>query len=97
MEKYYHIKRATYLGNFMIHLEFDNGDHKILDCNSWLNEDMGDFEDLKIEENFKAFELNRGLLTWPNGYDLAPEYSYQQSKPYVFEKSKLTCKISLLL
>ena len=31
IEKYYHIIRASYLGNFMIHIEFDNGEHKILD------------------------------------------------------------------
>ncbi|MDR3627154.1 MAG: DUF2442 domain-containing protein [Ignavibacteriaceae bacterium] len=94
MEQYYHIRRASYLGSFMIHIEFDNGDHKILDCNSWLNENMGDFEDLKIESNFKQFEIKSGLLTWPNGYDLAPEYSYQSSKPYIFEKGRQTFVIT---
>jgi hypothetical protein len=49
---------------------------------------MGDFEDLKKEENFRLFGLKAGILTWPNGYDLAPEYSYQDRKPYLFENIK---------
>lgn len=95
METYSHIVRASYLGNFMIHIEFENGEHKILDCNSWLNENMGDFEDLKIEKNFKLFQIKNGLLVWPNGYDLAPEYSYNQSRPYIFERVKNIYKIGI--
>jgi Protein of unknown function (DUF2442) len=96
MEEYSHIKRASYLGNYVIHIEFENGEHKMLDCSSWLKENLGDFEDLKSEENFKLFQVKNGLLVWPNGYDLAPEYSYQQSKPYIFEKGNLKYKIGLL-
>ena len=85
MKNYFHIKRASYLGDFKIHLEFENNEQKILDCSSWLNEDMGDFEDIKKEENFRQFDIKRGLLVWPNGYDLAPEYSYQNSKSFIFD------------
>lgn len=92
MKKYYHIKRASYLGDFMIHLEFDNGEQKILDCSSWLKEDMGEFESLKKEKNFSQFEIKRGLLTWPNGYDLAPEYSYHNSRSFVFDRNQLSLR-----
>ena len=94
METYSHISRASYLGNFMIHIEFKNGEQRILDCSSWLKENMGDFEDLKKEENFKLFQIKNGLLVWPNGYDLAPEYSYQNSRPYYFESGKLVYNIN---
>ncbi len=96
METYSHIARASYLGNYIIHIEFKNGEHRILDCSAWLEENMGDFDDLKKEENFKLFQIKNGLLVWSNGYDLAPEYTYQKSKPYIFEKGKLVYKLGVV-
>ncbi|MFO7447115.1 MAG: DUF2442 domain-containing protein [Ignavibacteriaceae bacterium] len=88
VEKYYHIKRALYMGNFRIFIEFENGENKILDCNILLKGNMGDFEELRNEEKFKQFYIDTGLLTWPNGFDLAPEYTYKESKQVVLKEGK---------
>jgi hypothetical protein len=83
---YYFVKTAAYLGEFIILIQFENDERRILDCSSWKNEQMGDFEYLKKEENFKNFFVRDGILVWDNKYDVAPEYTYFQSKPFTISK-----------
>jgi len=92
-EDYFYAKRATYIGDFKILVEFENGEIKVLDCSPWRNKNLGDFKELKKEENFKQFYLDTGIITWHNGYDIAPEYTYEKSKPVVFKEGKSKHKL----
>ncbi|MDO8550802.1 MAG: DUF2442 domain-containing protein [Ignavibacteria bacterium] len=77
---------AIYSGNYKILIEFDNGELKIADFKHWLDEDLKSFSDVKDEDYFKKFYIDEfGALTWPNGYDVAPDYLYDVSKPAVIQ------------
>jgi len=94
-----YIRRAVYLGNFTLLIESEEGETRILDCSSWLQKNMGAFESLKKEENFKQFYIDTGILTWHvdipkkndkqiNEFDIAPEYVYENSIPVILHKGE---------
>lgn len=66
---------AEYLGNFMIKVEFDNGEERIVDCSKYLHGQM--FEPVKDENYFKKFFVDGWTVAWPNGADIAPETLYE--------------------
>lgn len=74
---YWDIVSAKYLGEFKIQLEFKDGKGGIVDLANHLTGPI--FEPLKDPENFSRFMVHPelGILTWPNGADLAPEYLYK--------------------
>ena len=84
IDKFYHPERATYIGKFRLLVEFENGELKIVDFNSWLKRDLKSYNDLKNEEIFKKFYIEDGIITWNNGYDISPEFVYENGKPIIF-------------
>ena len=71
-----------YLGNYKLLIEFENNEIKIADLIYLQNKNLPDFPGLNDEDYFKKFELDfMGGLCWPNGYDIAPDYLYEISKP----------------
>jgi hypothetical protein len=82
MDKVIYPMNAIYTGNYQILIEFDNGELRIADFKHWLDEDLKSFSDIKDEEYFKKFYIDEfGGLVWPNGWDVAPDYLYDISKP----------------
>jgi hypothetical protein len=74
---------AHYIQNFQILLIYQDEAVRVADFKKMLQENLGDFENLKIEENFKKFSIDKTFSTieWNDGYDICPEELYQMSKP----------------
>ena len=70
--------KATYLDEYMILLEFNNGVIKTVDLKSKLNGEV--FEPLKELNYFRRFTIRFNTIEWNNGADLAPEYLYEIGK-----------------
>jgi hypothetical protein len=75
MSDFIKVVNATYIDNFSINLEFNDGLKGVVDLK---NELWGDvFTPLNDKSLFKQFTLIYGVLSWPNGADLAPEYLHE--------------------
>ena len=72
------VKKATYLDDFKILLEFNNGVKKIVDLKSKLNGEV--FDPLKELNYFRTFKIRFNTIEWNNGADFAPEYLYEIGK-----------------
>ena len=71
MSKIIYIKKAHYLNNYKIYLQFNDGKENILDFKDFITKsqhpDIKKYEDKNL---FKKFNLEYGELQW-NDYDLA--------------------------
>jgi hypothetical protein len=71
MSKIISIKKAHYLDNYKIYLQFNDGKESILDFKDFITKsqhpDIKKYEDKNL---FKKFNLEYGELQW-NDYDLA--------------------------
>lgn len=72
------VKNATYLDEYKILLEFNNGVKKTVDLKSKLNGEV--FEPLKELNYFRTFIIRFNTIEWNNGADFAPEYLYEIGK-----------------
>ena len=71
---------ATYRGDYLIEVEFDDGRRGIVDFKKYLKR-RGVFErfrDLAFFRNF-AIDKELGVLTWNNEIDIAPETLYAEA------------------
>ncbi len=75
------ITRATYLQDYRLELEFNDGSSGIVDLSDELNKPI--FQPLKIIDYFKNFKLNSWTIAWDNGADFAPEFLYERTKKHV--------------
>ena len=66
--------KAEYVGDYRIHLWFNNDDSKIVDLQSSLRGTV--YEPLKNLSRFREFSVKYNTIEWPNGADFAPEYLY---------------------
>lgn len=73
------VVRATYSGEFKVHLCFNDGLEAIVDFAEWLR-DGAIFEPLRDTRYFQRFFIEAGTLTWPNGTDIAPETLYERAR-----------------
>lgn len=89
------IERAVYVKNFIVLFETIQGEVRTIDFKPFLKEDLGVFNCLKEEHNFKKFYLDTYILTWDvdlpvksdkqiNKFDIAPEYIAEHSMPLVY-------------
>ena len=71
------LKRAEYVGDYKIHLWFENGKDGAVDFAKYINRG-GVFSSLKDITLFKAFYIDSEVcvLVWPNKIDIAPEELY---------------------
>ena len=70
--------RATYEGDFRIHLTFHDNLQGTVDFQGWLEGPV--FEPLKERTYFQHFFIDGGTVAWPNGADIAPETLYESIK-----------------
>ena len=70
--------KATYGGEFRIHLTFNDDLQGTIDLQSWL--EGPSFEQLKDRAYFQRFFIDGGTVVWPNGADIAPETLYDGVK-----------------
>ncbi|MEI8124638.1 MAG: DUF2442 domain-containing protein [Parachlamydiaceae bacterium] len=74
------VKKATYLKNHEILIEFTDRKSKVIDFEKALDGFRGPiFRPLKNIEYFKTFKISDGIATleWDNGADISPEYLYE--------------------
>ncbi|MDE2699296.1 MAG: DUF2442 domain-containing protein [Gemmatimonadota bacterium] len=71
---------AVYRGDYLIEIEFDDGQRGIVDFSKYL-ERRGVFERFRDIEFFRNFVVNKelGVLTWNNEIDIAPETLYAEA------------------
>jgi len=69
------VLQAKYLGEYKIHLIFNNGESKIVDLSDKLIGSI--FEPLKDKLYFQSFTIKYNTIEWNNGADFAPEYLYE--------------------
>ena len=72
---------ATYIDEFRLLIQFDNGEKKIVDLKDELDGEI--FQLLKDKNYFKKFSVNKelGIIQWPNEADMAPERLYKIGIP----------------
>jgi hypothetical protein len=72
--------RASYIGDYKIELEFDDGKGGIVDFSKYLKKG-GVFERFKDIDFFRDFSVNEdlGTLTWGDEVDVAPEILYAEA------------------
>jgi len=69
-----HVKKAKYLRDYIIWIEFNDGIEGEVDLEDELTGEI--FGPLKDKKLFRSFEVDPTLETivWENGADLAPEF-----------------------
>jgi hypothetical protein len=74
------IVSATFLRDYKIEIEFDNGKKGIMDFSKYLVRG-GVFERFKDNKFFRRFEINKelGILSWQGEIDIAPESLYAET------------------
>ena len=68
------IKKATYLQDYKLRLEFNEGTVMLVDLEHELNGKV--FEPLKDKEYFRNFMIPYNTIEWENGADFAPEFLF---------------------
>lgn len=71
------ITEVLYAENYTLKLGFDNGEHKLVDLQQYLDGKI--FEPLKDIAYFKLVTLNNDLdtIVWPNNADFSPDFLYE--------------------
>lgn len=70
------VTKAQYVGDYKIHLWFNNDVDKTVDFSDKL---IGSaFEPLRNLDNFRRFHIAYNTIEWDNGADFAPEYLIAQ-------------------
>jgi hypothetical protein len=62
------------LGGFRLRVRFNDGSEGVHDFRSIVNEAGSMLEPLRDEAYFSRVFLEFGAPTWPNGFDIAPEW-----------------------
>jgi hypothetical protein len=62
------------LGGFRLHIAFSDGSAGVYDFSSMVQEPGSSRAPLRDESYFARVFLEFGALTWPNGFDIAPEW-----------------------
>jgi hypothetical protein len=72
-----HVTHVSYLKDYQLRLEFNDGKVKDLDLKDELYGEV--FEALRELELFRKVAVNpdTGTIEWPNGADFAPEFLYE--------------------
>jgi hypothetical protein len=62
------------LGGFRLRVRFNDGSEGVHDFSAMVNEPGPMIEPLRNEDYFARAFLEFGAPTWPNGFDIAPEW-----------------------
>jgi hypothetical protein len=74
---YVGIIAVTPLDNYLLHLTFENGEHRCFDMKPYL--DYGIFRTLKQPGKFKTARVYFDTVAWDNEIDIDPEILYPNS------------------
>jgi hypothetical protein len=68
------VLRLEKLGGFRLRVRFNDGSEGVHDFAAMVSEPGPMFEPLRDESYFARVFLEFGAPTWPNGFDIAPEW-----------------------
>ena len=68
------VTRLERLGGFQLRVRFSDGSGGVHDFSAMVNEPGPMLEPLRDEAYFGRAFLEFGAPTWPNGFDIAPEW-----------------------
>jgi len=68
------VTRLERLGGFRLRVRFSDGSEGVHDFSAMVNEPGPMLEPLREEAYFGRGFLEFGAPTWPNGFDIAPEW-----------------------
>jgi len=68
------VTRLERLGGFRLHVKFNDGSGGTHDFSAMVKEPGSALEPLRDEVYFARVFLEFGAPTWPNGFDISPEW-----------------------
>jgi hypothetical protein len=68
------VSRLENRGGFRLHVRFSDGSEGMHDFTAMVHEPGSMLEPLRDEAYFARVFLEFGAPTWPNGFDIAPEW-----------------------
>ena len=68
------ITEVECLGGFRLHVRFNDGSEGIHDFSAMVSEPGSMVKPLRDESYFARVFLECGAPTWPNGFDISPEW-----------------------
>ncbi len=68
---------VKYMGEYVYHIEFDDGAKGDIDFSKYLSWG-GVFESFNDKNFFQSAYIEGGTIAWPNGADIAPETLYER-------------------
>jgi hypothetical protein len=75
------IKAVNVLPGYRLSVTCNDGTSGIVDMSRLvLSERAGIFSELKDEKLFSLVSLELGVMTWPNGADLDPEWVHEETR-----------------
>ncbi len=77
LTKVAHIEK---LGGFRLRVRFNDGSEGEHDFTGLINQTGQMFEPLRDEAYFQRVFLEFGAPTWPNGFDIAPQWLHREMK-----------------
>lgn len=72
-------KKVKALDNYLLYIEFENGERKIFDMKR--NLEFKFYKRLIDKKNFKNVKISGINIEWKTGEDIAPETLYYESIP----------------
>jgi hypothetical protein len=72
------VKNVTPLENYLLSIDFDNGEKGILDMKPYM--DFGVFKRLAEQSIFNRVRVSFDTIEWDSGIDLDPEFVYNRSQ-----------------
>ena len=72
------VTRLETLGGFRLHVRFNDGSEGAHDFAAMVKEPGGMLTPLRDEAYFGRVFLEFGAPTWPNGFDIAPEWLHRE-------------------
>jgi hypothetical protein len=78
------VKNVTPTEDYLLSIDFDNGERGILDMKPYL--DFGVFQRLKEHNAFKRVRVSFDTIEWDSGIDLDPEFVYNKSQRSVAQQ-----------
>lgn len=72
------VKHVTPTEDYLLSIDFDNGEIGILDMKPYL--DFGIFQRLKDLSAFNRVRVSFDTIEWDSGVDLDPEFVYNKSQ-----------------
>jgi len=71
------VKKAEYMGDYLINLSFNNGKSGVVDLEQALFDDKREiFATLRDKSNFRNFKVEHDTIVWSDELDMAPEYLF---------------------